>query len=89
MFNNLKKQPERPQMDKKGHFFYGATIGLLAVLSPLLGLLSGTCAAFGKEWWDAYTGSGTPEYADYMYTVGGTSLMVLFIQLLNFLGGLI
>lgn len=72
----------QPEMDKKEHFMIGAGVGILAILSPVVGLLTGLTLAFAKEVYDS-TGKGTPDWSDFMYTVAGNSLMVTFIMTLN------
>jgi hypothetical protein len=57
--------------DKLGHFRVGlaiVAIGGLVHLPAALALC--VCAAAGKEIWDLM-GHGTPEWADFFYTLAG------------------
>lgn len=63
--------------DKLMHYFVGTLI--VAVSYPLVGLWAivvTAVAAVGKELYDKYSGKGTPELMDVVYTMFGGLVVV-------------
>ena len=60
-------------VDKANHFIVGTIIYCLALfmLSPVLALIPVMIAGGAKEAYDYYSGKGTPDIADFLYTVLG------------------
>ena len=73
--------------DKKKHFAAGFAI--CAIVSILCGYLIGfavaAIAAAGKEARDYITKKGTPEFADFVYTIVGAIAFILFSVVLSLL----
>jgi len=71
--------------DKLKHYFGGTLLGALIMLKPIIPiphlevyiLFLGMLSAIGKEAYDYFSGKGTPEVADAMYTFSGTLIVVL------------
>jgi len=71
------------QQDKLMHYLVGSIIALLGL--PFIGIavmFLVVCVAIGKELYDHYTGTGTPEYLDIVWTILG-GLVVTIAYLLN------
>lgn len=66
--------------DKVLHFIAGFLLSITGVIfSPLL--LLGFIFAFGKEWYDGYTGKGVVEVNDIIATLLGAILAVIIIAM--------
>lgn len=60
-------------VDKANHFIAGTVLYCLAalILPPGLALVPVMAAAAGKEIYDAISKKGTPDIADYLFTIAG------------------
>ena len=64
--------------DKVLHFIAGLLLSLTGIIyTPLL--LLGFIFAFGKEWYDGYTGRGVVEVNDIVATLLGAILAVVMV----------
>lgn len=68
-------------MDKLLHFIVGfGSSFVVGVRSPLAGLVVSLLLGAGKEFYDAF-GYGTPELADFLATVSGGVVSLIFWKL--------
>jgi len=60
-------------IDKANHFIAGTIIYCLAlfILSPIAALSPVILAGGAKEVYDFYSGKGTPDFNDFMFTIMG------------------
>lgn len=60
-------------VDKANHFIAGTIIYCLALflLSPAIAIIPVMIAGAGKEFYDYYSGKGTPDVLDFLYTILG------------------
>jgi hypothetical protein len=72
-------------VDKANHFIAGTIIYSVSALffSPLISLLPVVIIGGLKETYDYYSGNGTPDVYDFLYTLIG-SIPVLLIYFLNY-----
>lgn len=71
--------------DKTLHFNAGLALAIVfgAFFGAIVGLLLAVAAGVGKEVYDYYTGKGTPELADVMYTwLGGVVGFIITLLLM-------
>lgn len=73
--------------DKKKHFAAGFAICAIVSLfcGYLIGFAVAAIAAAGKEARDYITKKGTPEFADFVYTIVGAVAFILFSVLVTLL----
>lgn len=83
IFTRLNKKIIAIPHDKLLHLSVGLVIySLTALFNPLLGLTAVLLVAGAKEIYDKATGKGTPELADFIYTVAmPTTLCTLSVAL--------
>jgi hypothetical protein len=74
--------------DKANHYLYGSVIALVtflvafnipsvAVFASIAALIATTIMAVAKELYDKYSGTGTPDFYDIVYTVAGGIVVLL------------
>ncbi len=69
--------------DKRDHLMIGFSVAVIGsiLFAPITGLLLAILAGVLKEVWD-FSGRGTVEYADFIYTViGGVTALVTLLCL--------
>ena len=73
--------------NKKKHFAAGFAICAIVSLfcGYLIGFTVAAIAAAGKEARDYITKKGTPEFADFVYTIVGALVFILFSVVLSLL----
>lgn len=78
--------PEDKQKHLVAGFIVAATVSLL--LGVWVGVAAATLAGAGKEIYDKASGKGTPELADFLFTVAGALIYATFAYLLPWLRSL-
>ena len=73
-------------IDKQAHFYAGFGIAMaIGIYSPLAGFCLSVIAGAAKEAYDKYSGTGTPDGADFAATVIGGVLGYGWIIINQFL----
>ena len=71
------------QKDKLLHFFWGAILSFILILSfGIVGMfISLIIPAIKELYYDKYLGKGCCEWADYFYTIAPTVMLAIFIYI--------